>query len=154
MPIATISLGTAIGGTVFSGVEDAGLMQLQPTQNNHVSALTEITHWAVGDEHRAYIKFTGLSNLTAPITVSNARIGLYFNSVNGTDSVLAHQLIVGTTVNEMTWNQRATGVPWASGAYTADSINMTPTVSAALSPASSNQFVELSGANLDRLIGA
>ena len=152
MPIVTISEGTAIGGTVFSGVTDAEIVSLAPNTHNSAGGNILASYWTSADIGYSVLQFLGLSNIAGPVTVSGAVLGLNVTTTTSfTDPITVHKLKLPVSMSQVTWNERQTGVPWPNGGNDA-SIIEAAAASAATGTGTAGTFVTWSGAGLDALV--
>lgn len=116
MTTATIGDNT---GNSFSGTDDAPIKSYSSFQNtNYGTQVTfEINKYASGDHTNAVLKFTGLSNISGPVTVSSATIYLYCtNNPNSGGSLTldCFRLLRNWVENQVTWNNYSTGNAWTT----------------------------------------
>ena len=152
MPTVTISEGTAIGGTVYAGVTDAEIASSAPNTHNSAGGSIIAKYWTSADIGYSVLQFLGLSNISGPVTVSGAVLGIkVVNTTSFADPITVHKLKVPVTVTQVTWNERQTGVAWPNGGNDA-SIIEAAAASATAGTGTAGAFVTWSGAGLDALV--
>ena len=152
MPVATISEGTAIGGTVFAGVTDLILQSAAPTTHNNNAQTMEVKYWTSSDISYVVMQFLGLSNITGPVTVTNAVLGMQVSGATAfTDPITIHQLKLPVSMTQATWNERQTGVSWPNGGNDPTTIEAAA-ASTTAATGSVGTFVTWSGAGLNALV--
>lgn len=113
MPTVVISENT---GADFGGVVDAGISESSPNTNRGGQAFFEVSKFGDGDHTHAVVRFDGLSNIAGPVVVTSARVRLYRHDGSaGSRTVTMRRLLSAWGESEVTWNDRTSGVPWASG---------------------------------------
>ena len=133
------------------GVVETSLVEVLPTTNY---AADYIRLGSAGGSNRARVlfKFTGLANITGPVTVSSAVITLMTADSTATRAVSLRKLLVPFVEAEATWNIYSTGNSWgtagASGAGDMDST----VVATGTIPATNGSTFAISGAGLDSLV--
>ena len=133
------------------GVVETSLVEILPTTNY---AADYIRLGSAGGSNRARVlfKFTGLANITGPVTVSSAVITLMTADSTATRAVSLRKLLVPFVEAEATWNIYSTGNSWgtagASGAGDMDST----VVATGTIPATNGSTFAISGAGLDSLV--
>lgn len=135
------------------GVVETAIRETLPTQNEETSYIRATCSAGNTQRGRTLFKFTGLANITGPVTVSSAVLTLMVADTDGVArDVSLRKLLVPFVEAEATWNIRSTGNNWgtagASGAGDADS-----TVLATGTIATSNgSTFTVSGAGFDSLV--
>lgn len=152
MTIATITENTTGTGTLYTGVVDTRIKEAAPTTDYSASSYIEAASWSGGDWSRSLVNFTGLSNITGPVTVTAASIFLRCTdtavSVNDFD---IHRVKTANTIGQVTWNERQTGVSWATaGAFTSTDVDTAASGSAA--NVAINTWAEFTGAGVIALV--
>jgi hypothetical protein len=152
MTVATITEGTSGSGTLYTGVLDTRIKQDAVTTNYAASSYIAAASYGVSDWARSFLQFTGLSNITGPVTVSSASLFLRCSdATNSTNDFDLHRVKVANSITQMTWNEASTGVSWATaGAYDSTDIDMTPVAS--VTNVAVNTWVEFTGAGLAALV--
>ena len=76
---------------------------------------TNLSTQATSGGDRFLLKFTGLSGITGPVTVSAASITLYVATGQGSSvTVTAKRILQNWVENQATWNNYATSSPWGT----------------------------------------
>ena len=152
MPTVTITEGSsAHSGTVYTGVTDTYMQQVNPTLNYHTSSTFSVTSWAVGDNARGVVKFGGLSNVTGPVTVTSASIFLRSANTTATQVFALHRIKLALDATQLSWNNRLTGTPWpVAGAFDSASIDTTPVAS--VTGLTNGNWAEFTGAAVAALV--
>lgn len=137
MPTVVISENTTHD---FTGTDDVKLKESTPTTNLEDQNL-EVTSFASGDRATSLVRFTGLSNITGPVTVSSATLSLFHTDNNGTNTVDVHRCLRAWVAAQATWNVYSTGNSWttAGGVGTGTDIVTTASASAAITGTGSYQ---------------
>lgn len=152
MPTVTISEGTAIGGTVFAGVTDAEIYSASPTAHNSAGGSIVAKYWTSSDIGYSVMQFLGLSNITGPVTVSGAVLGLrVITTTSFTDPISIHKIKLPISITQVTWNERQTGVSWPNGGNDASTIE-SAAASTTAGTGTAGTFIQFSGAGLDSLV--
>lgn len=140
MPIVIIGNNT---GDDFSGTIDAELYSASPDSNNSTTASKETTKYAAGDHRNSLYKFTGLSNITGPVTVNDAYIQMYCGDFGGTNpqTITAKRLLRNWVESEVTWNSYSSGNSWeTAGGYGAGDISSTTSATASVTGTGNASF--------------
>jgi Disaggregatase related repeat len=118
MPTVTIGDNTT---DTFAGTEDAMIVQGSPTSNEGTNVDLEIGKYGAGDHRHALIKFSGLSNISGPVTVSSATLFLYFATGTGSARTYgARRLLRNWVEAQATWNIYSTGNNWTTAGGLSD----------------------------------
>lgn len=126
-------------GADFSGTDDCQIKSGAATTNYGSDGTMEVTKWAVGDHLHSLLKFTGLSNITGPVTVSSATLELYLSSGDpGTHTISMYRLLRNWVESQATWNIFSTSNNWG----TAGGLNATDRSSTLTASASVNNTSE------------
>ncbi len=112
MPTVTIGDNTGGSANTFTGTDDARLHQQTPTTNEGGTGAIEASRFSGGDHNTGLIRFSGLSNITGPVTVTSARIRLWQFLNSGTNTVSAYECSRAWVEAECTWNNYSTGNAW------------------------------------------
>lgn len=129
MPAVTIGDNT---GTDFAGTEDTKLRSANPT-TNYASAVLEVFSWAVSDDGTTVVRFTGLSSISGPVTVSAAEIRLYQTAhFNDPLTIDVHRVLRNWVEAQATADDFSTGNAWQTQ-LGVGALDMSSTVSASLS---------------------
>lgn len=122
---ATISNNTSGAHTgTYSGTIDGRINQGSATTNYGSSSTGQIAKYGTGDENDILIAFTGLSNITGPVTVTSITLGMNLSSHGGGSSQTAtiYRVLQNWVEAQFTWNIYSTGNNWntagASGSGT------------------------------------
>ena len=148
MPTEVIGDNT---GDDHTGVIDTRMvMEAGSDDTNFDSTYIEIAKWNAGsDEIDSVIAFTGLSNITSPVTVSAATLGIYRTEGSGTSQDFDfHRCLRNWVETQATWNDYATATAWTSGGGRSDGNDRSATVSATLSSGTTNGYKTTSDAGL------
>ena len=142
---------TVIGdntGNDFAGTEDTKLREVEPTVNFGTAIETEITKYGAGDHSHTVIKFSGLSNITPPVTVNSATISIRQNANGGGTHTLSMYRLLRTWVEgQATWNIYSTSNNWqTAGGLGAN--DRSSTLSAAATSAAPDGYKTWSAAQL------
>ena len=118
MPTVTIGANTT---DTYSGAIDCQLHLPEPTMNvNSTSVqLTTPTDW----ESAGLLAFTGLSNITGPVTVSAATLYLYKNQESPSfynPTAYCRRVLRNWVENQATWNVYSTGNSWTTAGAKGD----------------------------------
>ena len=107
MPVVTIG-GRA--GLTYTGVEDTTLNEAAATTNYGSS--DTLNAQSFDTRQHALIKFTGLSNITGPVTVDS--VTLYIYSEGGYDqyTISVRRVLQNWVEGQATWNIYSTGNNW------------------------------------------
>jgi len=151
MPSAIITEGSGHSGTVYTGVTDTHMQQINPTANYHTNTSASTTSWDVGDDTRAIVKFGGLSNITGPVVVSSASIFLRFSPATASQVFAIHRIKLAVDTSQASWNNRLTATPWpVGGAFDSASIDTTP--AASVTGIATNTWAEFTGAGVVSMV--
>lgn len=122
-PVPTVTIGLRAANT-FSGMEDAVLHSTFPTNN--------LPNEGSSDEDFV-LRATGLSNITGPVTVTDAFFTLNVTSGGGpTTTVSVRRLLRAWVENQATYNIYSTGNSWTTAGAGSDGNDRVATVSAEL----------------------
>lgn len=109
--MTTTVIGNNAGYTV--GIVDTHLQQNTPTSAQGTAQSFYCSAAISAQASRALFKFTGLSSISGPVTVTNAVLTLRNRDANGsTRNVEIRRLLSEFDENQATWNQRITGTNW------------------------------------------
>lgn len=103
MPTVVISNNTT--GADYSGTEDVHIRENAPTTNYDGVDMT-VDNGSSGSEENALIRFTGLSNITGPVTVSDATLELWLVQSGAASgrSIIVESCIRAWGETTATWN--------------------------------------------------
>jgi hypothetical protein len=139
------------GTDTYAGSVDVKLRGLNPT-TNYASAELGIFKYATGPDHEhTLVKFTGLSSISGPVTVSAATLYLYFYTGEGSGNNTTHEarrLLRDWVENQATWNIFSTGNSWATAGGLSDGNDRVAAVSG------SNTFAGNAAAGYQAFTGA
>lgn len=149
---ATATIGDNTGNT-YSGTDDTQLKANAATTNYGSSGSMDVNKYGVGDHANALVKFTGLSSITGPVTVSSATLYLYYTgptSGSDTHTIDVHRVLRAWVEAQATWNVYSTGNSWTTAGGLSDGNDRVATVSAsfALIGNTSPSYVAFTGAQL------
>lgn len=114
--MTTATIGDNTGNT-YSGTDDGQIKQAAATTNYGSSTTMEVHKYGSGDHCNSLVKFSGLSNIAGPVTVSSATIYLYLtNNANTAGSVTidCYRLLRNWVEAQATWNIYSTGNSWTT----------------------------------------
>lgn len=148
----TVTIGDNTGNT-YSGTDDAHIRSDSTTTNYGTNGSLEVTKYAVGNHVSALVKFSGLSNIVGPVTVSSATLYLYYTgptSGSDTHTIDVHRVLRAWVEAQATWNIYSTGNSWTTAGALSDGNDRVATVSAsfALIGNTSPSYVAYTGAQL------
>lgn len=128
----TVYVGDNTAGSpamTYSGTEQARLEQGSPTTNSSDNGVnSEIAKYGAGDHKNWVLNFSGISNITGPVTVSSVILRLYKQSGSAnTDTFSVYQLLVTPVEAEVTWNISSTGNNWNTGGGIGDGVDRVAT---------------------------
>lgn len=128
MPTVTIGDQT---GADFAGAEDCRIDFYQPNTSNNSGEL-EIVQNGAAYPAKAPIKFSGLSNITGPVTVSSATLYLYLiqQGTFDTATITLRRLLRNWVDSQATWNIFSTGNSWGTAGALGDGTDRVATASA------------------------
>lgn len=131
MPTVVISRNT---GADFSGVEDTFLEEVNPTTNRGSATFGETTKYDTGNHQHALLAFSGLANITGPVTVTAVTLELWQNSeFAGPHTISARRMLVSWTEAGATWNTRNGSTGWTAVGALGNGSDRSSTVSDAQS---------------------
>jgi chitodextrinase len=116
---ATVTLQDGLGG--YAGTRDAYLYEVHSSSN--FGAREDLLDQAPGTRrYRGLVRFAIFASEGGPVpdgaTITSARLSLYkYSAYNFTYRL--RPLLADWVENQVTWNQRATGLPWAGPGATA-----------------------------------
>lgn len=150
MTISTIGANT---GNTYTGIEDAYMALTAPGVNYGTDPALYI-HENTTQLYHSVMKFTGLSNITGPVSVSSAILSIKNrDALAGTVPISAFRLLVPFIVDQVNWSNRSTGVPWTSmGGRNATDADTSAAVATGTVPSTAETFFDVSGAGLNALV--
>jgi len=111
--MTTTVIGNNTGYTV--GIVETHLQQNTPTTNYGTGASYTVQAPSSGNIHRAVMKFTGLTSISGPVSVSSAVLTLRNRDAAASTRVMeVRRLLSAFDELQATWNNRLTGTPWAT----------------------------------------
>lgn len=134
------------------GVVDAAMQEQFPTFNGETDYIY-LGAVAGVSRTRTLFKFTGLANITGPVTVTSAVLTLMSADTNGTPCpVSLCKLLVPFVEAEATWNIRSTSNSWGTaGASGAGDMDATVLATGTI-PTSNGVTFDLSGSGFNSLV--
>lgn len=112
MPIETVGGNTSDD---YAGCDDNAIVEGSPTTNNEPNISMEVSKYAASDHQHTLIRFTGLSGITGPVTVSSATLYLYLTNVSNTNQTIAVRRVLRNWVPaQATWNIWSTSNNWTT----------------------------------------
>lgn len=118
MPVVTIGQNTADD---FSGAAGAQLLDGNPTTNYGEANYGYISQMGINNNYHYLLVFSGLSNISAPVTVNSATIYIYAHGTTTPGPTIhGRPLLVPFVQNEATWNIRSTGNNWTTAGAMSD----------------------------------
>lgn len=126
MPTVRIGLNT---GDTFSGVEETDFIQNTPTTNYLTNSVFGASKFNASNQNTSAIRFTGLSNITGPVTVSAAT--LWVNVNDGDQASIStdiRRLLRAWVGNQASWNNYSTGNAWTTAGAMGDGTDREATV--------------------------
>lgn len=135
MTTATIGDNT---GNSFSGTDDAPIKSYTSFQNTNYGTQIafDVNKYGSGDNTNAVLKFTGLSNISGPVTVTSATIYLYCtnnSSSAGSITLDCFRLLRNWVEAQVTWNNYSTGNAWTTAGGLSSGNDIAASASAQLS---------------------
>lgn len=107
---------TVIGdntGNDFAGTEDTQLHSANTTTNYGTELVFESTKYNAANHIHSCLSFSGLSNITGPVTVSSATISLRLHDASGANHTVSLYLLLRNFVEaQATWNIFSTANNW------------------------------------------
>jgi hypothetical protein len=152
MPTVTIGDNT---GDDFSGTEDARIMEANATTNYGSASQIEIDKFSASNWVMSLLRFTGLSSISGPVTVSSATLNIWWESgASPAQTISARQCIRNWVEAELTWNVFSTGNNWGTAGGLNDSTDRVSTIvaDAAVSGVGSPRYISLTGAGIAALV--
>ncbi len=148
--MTTVTIADKATGADFTGCEDAEATESTPTTNNGTAISLNASTFATGDRRFGFIKFSGLSNIAGPVTVSSAKVRLYqLQGSAGPRNLQLKRCLRDWAESQATWNIYSTGNSWTSGGGLSDGNDRSSTVSASVALSSGAAgYLELTGAQL------
>jgi len=137
MPTDIISentTGTYTQTYVGANVIDTFIDSANPTVNSGSSGSLYLCGYGAAQELHTLIAFTGLSNISGPVTVSSATVGFYLISAGGDASVTvnAHRALRNWGVSTATWNTYDGTNSWTTAGAKGSGTDISSTLAASL----------------------
>lgn len=142
MPTVVIGHNT---GDDYSGIEDNRLVQLAATTNYGTNNRFDMHEGVTNQYSYGIIRVTGLSNISAPVTVSSAVLSLCQATGGYTQTYSFRRLLRAWSVSQSTWNIYSTGNNWSTAGGISDGYDRVSDVSATLTSGSNNGVYYKSG---------
>lgn len=136
----------------FSGTDDVAMRSLNPTTALGTVTSLDFAKYAVGDHNHVLVRFSGLSNITGPVTVTGATLYLYGLGGNGTEAVDARQVLRTWSEAQATWNVYTTGNGWTTPGALGAATDRSATVVATGSATTGLGYIAITGAGLPALV--
>lgn len=131
-------------GDDYSGTDDTKLRSSAATTNYGTDGEISISSSYFGQVNVSLLRFSGISNITGPVTVSTATTSLYETQFQGTSPMAAnvHRIKRAWVESEATYNIYSTSNNWeTAGAAGANDIDTTPIASPSLTNTSGYQDI-------------
>lgn len=150
--MATVTIGANTGNT-YPGIEDAYIDSVASAVNYGSSSDLYIHENTTVIRHTV-MKFTGLSNITGPVSVSSAVLSIKNrDAVAGTTPISVFRLLQPFVVGQVTWQKRNTSTNWTTaGARNSTDADIGVTLATGTIPATSETFFNVSGAAFTQYI--
>jgi hypothetical protein len=146
--MTTATIGDNTGNT-HAGTDDAQIQEPNATTNYGSGTTMEVTKFSAGSHTHSLVKFTGLSNISGPVTVSAATLYLYNTSNAGNTTIEARRLLRNWVEAQATWNVYSTGNSWTTAGGLSDSNDRSSTVSGSVAIANTiSGYYGITGAQL------
>ena len=116
MPTVVIGNNT---GDDYSGTEDTVLYSDAPNSTYGTQTGLECKYTTL-DRYNTLLKFSGLSNITGPVTVSAASIYLYGSNPLSNRTLYARRLLRNWSEDNATYNVYNTGSSWSTAGALSD----------------------------------
>lgn len=150
--MTTVKIGANTGDT-FPGIQDSYIDSVASAVN-YGSGSDLYIHENTTVIRHSVMKFTGLSNISGPVSVSSAVLSIKNrDAVAGTTPVSAFRLLVPFVVGEVTWLKRNTSTNWTvAGARNSTDADTSVTLGSGTIPSTSETFFTVSGAAFTQYI--
>ena len=137
-------------GNDFSGTEDAQLQENAATTNDGGGTDLFASTFGVGDRRWFVIRFTGLSNITGPVTVNSATLRMKQRQNNGvgTESFTLRRCLRDWVEAQVTWNIYKTSNNWTSGGGMSNGNDRSSTISVTKAAGTSDVVISFTSAQL------
>lgn len=147
----TVVISDNTTGSTYTGSDSTYISSNQPNTSLHGEVNVSIR--VNNPTLRTLLRFTGLSNITGPVTVTSATLSMYISGSSGvTDTVNLYELTRPWVKTTATWNNYSTGNAWATpGAEGVGDRNPTA-VFTGTAPSTSGQYYDISSAALAALV--
>jgi len=151
--MTTVTIGGRTADT-YPGVLDTVIQQSSPTTTSGSVDRFQVSLAVAGQERKALLQFTGLSNIVGPVTVSSVVLSLFrLNNVTAPNRLInCKKILRAVTEAGASWNNYAAATPWqTAGARGALDIDNTVLATGTI-PSTGNQRFTVSGAGLTALV--
>lgn len=137
-------------GADFSGTDDTFIKENSVGSTSDTLPTFQTYSWASGDRGHALLRFTGLSNITGPVTVSSATISLWCeNATNSTSQQIdMHDCLRNFVVAQSTWNEYSTGNSWGTAGALNTSTDISATILANANVGATGSYYDFTSAGL------
>lgn len=105
-------------GGDYTGTEDSTLVSAVPTLVENTNTQMFVYTIGGGDVRSGVIRFTGLSNITGPVTVSSATLSLYRTNGDDGHPIEIYKLLRAWVDSQVCWNDYATSTAWQTAGAT------------------------------------
>lgn len=112
--MTTITIGERTGTDTFAGVQDTDLDETAPTANHGTDGEHQLTQYLSTAKVWPIFRFTGLSNIPAGATISDAQLSIYCTNADIAANFDVFRVLRNWVVSEATWNIYSTGNNWAT----------------------------------------
>lgn len=147
--ISNNTTGSYIGD--FPGANNTYLDSLNITTNRQASSNQAFYDWSSTERYNNLFSFSGISNITGPVSVSNATLNIACKaSGSGVVSADFYKLLVPWVSTQATWSNRVTGTAWAGAGATGSGTDRatTKTLDTVTIPVTVNAWGNYSSAQL------
>jgi len=114
----------AVADNLYAGAEDNNMDSARPTSRNPDNGFVLLSNTSAPEDRRCLFRFSGLSNIVGPVSVSSAQI--YINRVfsnTGTITIDARRVLRSWVDPNASWNEYETSLSWASGGCSLDGVD-------------------------------
>lgn len=132
-----------------SGADEVHLKEIDPT-TNYDGTVFELGKWDSGDHTHGLIRFTGLSAISGPVTVSTATLYVFQNEDvgGGSYTIEARRLLRNWVEAEANWSVYSAGNSWTTGGGISDGNDRSATVSGSVAVTTSLGYYGITGSQL------
>lgn len=147
MPTVIISDNTT--GADFSGSEDSDINESLPNFNEGGnSTLNTWQDTGSSNERKSLIRFTGLTNITGPVTVSSATLSVYATGDDTASTFNVYRVLRAWTEANSTWNNYTTSTAWATAGANSSGTDIASSATATAVTGGNAAYVDISTAQL------